>query len=160
MSDLYSSRSFEEKYTYPGNDLGAAWTAQKTTFRLWAPTAEEVTVNLYRSGTAYADDLLCQVPMQPDQNGTWVAEREGDLNGLYYTYLVMVDGTICEACDPYARTTGVNGDRAMILDLDSTDPQGWEADSDPHAGSPITDAVIYELHIRDLSMHRSSRIKH
>ena len=160
MSDLYSSRSFEEKYTYLGNDLGATWTAQKTTFRLWAPTAEEVTVNLYRSGTADTDDLLCQIPMQPDQNGTWVAQREGDLNGLYYTYLVMVDGSICEACDPYARTTGVNGDRAMILDLKSTDPALWETDSDPHAGSPITDAVIYELHIRDLSKHRSSRIKH
>ena len=159
MYDLYSTNVFEEKYTYTGHDLGAFWTPQQTTFRLWAPTAEEVTINLYRSGDAEADDLLGQVHMTPDVNGTWVAQRFGNLHGVYYTYLVMVDGHICEACDPYARTTGVNGARAMILDLDRTDPEGWAQDTDPNAGKPITDAVIYELHIRDLSSHKSSRIR-
>ena len=122
MYDLYSSHTFEEKYTYTGNDLGAVWSEIKTVFRVWAPTAEEVTVNLYRSGTTGADDLIAQLHMYPDRNGTWIAERFGDLNGIYYTYLVMVDGHICEACDPYARTTGVNGKRAMILNLDATKP--------------------------------------
>ncbi len=159
MHDFYSSDAFEAKYTYHGTDLGAIWTPQKTSFRLWAPTAQEVTINLYRSGTAGTDDLLGQLTMHPDLNGTWVAERVGDLNGIYYTYLVLVDGHICEACDPYARTTGVNGERAMILDLVSTNPHGWENDHDPHAGFRITDSFLYELHIRDLSMHRSSRIK-
>ena len=159
MYDLYSSHTFEEKYTYSGCDLGAIWTPQKTVFRLWAPTAEEVTINLYRSGNPDAEDLMTQLHMYPDVNGTWFAERVGDLNGVYYTYLVMVDGHICEACDPYARTTGVNGERAMILDLESTNPEGWDADRNPHAGEPITDAVIYELHVRDLSTHRSSRIR-
>ena len=160
MSDLYSSKEFESKYTYAGKDLGAVWSPEKTVFRLWAPTAQEVTINLYRSGTADADDLLSQVPMTADECGTWVAEAEGDLNGVYYTYLVMVDGKMTEACDPYARTTGVNGDRAMIIDLSSTNPQGWDADCDPNAGLNITDCFIYELHVRDLSMHRSSHIKH
>lgn len=160
MNDHYSSHVFEEKYTYRGCDLGAIWTPQKTAFRLWAPTAHEVTVNLYRSGTPWAEDLLCQLHMHPDKNGTWVAERIGNLQGLYYTYLVMADGILREACDPYARTTGVNGIRAMILDLDATNPDGWDKDKNPQAGKSITDAVIYELHIRDLSMHRSSRIKH
>ena len=159
MYDLYSTHAFEEQYTYHGCDLGANWSASKTLFRLWAPTAEAVIVNLYRSGTPNTDDLLCQLHMRPDVHGTWVAERVGNLSGLYYTYLVMVDGHICEACDPYARTTGVNSQRAMILDLDSTDPDGWENDKNPHAGKSITDAVIYELHIRDLSSHRSSHIK-
>ncbi len=159
MHDYYSSSAFEEKYTYKGHDLGAVWTPQKTSFRVWAPTAEDVTVNLYRSGTAHTDDLLGQLHMKPDENGTWVAERMGDLNGIYYTYLVLVDGQILEACDPYARTTGVNGDRAMIIDMDSTNPAGWEEDSDPNEGLNFTDAFIYELHVRDLSMHRSSRIK-
>ena len=119
MSELYSSKEFEAKYTYTGTDLGAAWTPEKTTFRLWAPTAEEVTINLYQSGDLDANDLLEQIPMHTDVQGTWIAEKEGNLNGIYYTYLVMVDGQIAEACDPYARTTGVNGDRAMILDLSS-----------------------------------------
>ena len=159
MHDFYSSQSFEEKYTYTGCDLGAQWSAQKTVFRVWAPTAENVTVNLYRSGTPYAQDLLCRLQMYPDKCGTWTAQRVGNLNGVYYTYEVLVDGESREACDPYARTTGVNGQRAMILDLESTNPEGWEQDRNPHAGEPITDAVIYELHVRDLSTHRSSRIK-
>jgi len=159
MYDLYSSHAFEEQYTYNGCDLGAFWSPAKTVFRVWAPTAEEVTVKLYRSGTPFADDLLCQLHMRPDKCGTWVTERVGDLSGLYYTYQVLVDGHLNEACDPYARTTGVNGQRAMILDLKSTNPEGWENDHNPHAGKSITDAIIYELHIRDLSAHRSSRIK-
>ncbi len=159
MHDLYSSHTFEAKYTYEGCDLGAQWSPDKTIFRLWAPTAEKVTVNLYRSGTPQTDDMLCQLHMHPDINGTWVAQRMGNLNGLYYTYLVLVDGVLREACDPYARTTGVNGQRAMILDLKSTNPKNWETDCNPHAGKAMTDAIIYELHIRDLSMHRSSRIR-
>lgn len=160
MYDSYSSRDFEEKYTYHGRDLGATWTPEKTRFRLWAPTAEEVTVCLYAGGTPNTEDLLDQIAMTPDVNGTWVAQAEGNRDGQYYTYLVMVDDRMVECCDPYARTTGVNGERAMILDLRSTNPEGWEADTDPHSGIYITDAVLYELHIRDLSMHRSSHIQH
>lgn len=160
MYELYSSREFEEQYTYTGSDLGLTWTQGKTTFRLWAPTAEEAIVNLYRSGDIHQDDRLDQIRMRRDVCGTWVAERVGDLNGVYYTYLVMVDGHIQESCDPYARTTGVNGHRAMILDLASTNPKGWDDDKDPNGGKPITDAILYELHIRDLSMHRSGRIRH
>ena len=55
-------------------------------------------------------------------------EKDGDLNGTYYTYNVYVDGTEIEACDPYARTTGVNGNRAMVINLDATNPEGWAAD--------------------------------
>lgn len=159
MHDHYSTPDFEAKYTYTGTDLGAVWTPQKTSFRLWAPTAEEVTINLYRSGTEGADDLLAQLSMKRDVCGTWLAERVGDLNGIYYTYLVMVDGHMVEACDPYARTTGVNGSRAMIIDMESTNPAGWDHDCDPNADLTSTDSFIYELHVRDLSMHRSSRIK-
>lgn len=159
MYEAYSSAAFESEYTYRGRDLGVTWTAKKSSFRLWAPTAEEVRVCIYRSGNPYADDLLRQIPMTPDAEGTWVAQESGDFNGLYYTYLVVVDERMVECCDPYARTTGVNGERAMILDLSATNPDGWDLDRDPHGGLPITDAVLYELHIRDLSMHRSSHIQ-
>ena len=159
MYDLYSTHEFEEQYTYTGSDLGASWTPLKTTFRLWAPTAEEAVVNLYRSGDSNSDDRLDQLRMRRDVNGTWTAERVGDLNGVYYTYLVLADGRMTESCDPYARATGVNGHRAMVIDLSSTNPAGWSEDRDPNGGKPITDAVIYELHVRDLSMHRSGRIR-
>lgn len=160
MNKLYSTPDFEANYTYTGNDLGAVWSAEKTAFRLWAPTAASVKVNLYKSGTVGAEDLLEQLEMIPDEKGTWVAEKQGDLNGIYYTYLVTVNGEAVEACDPYARTTGVNGQRAMVIDLDSTNPENWEMDTDPHANLNITDAVIYELHVRDLSMDEHSGITH
>ena len=154
----YSTEAFETAYTYEGSDLGAVWSKESTTFRVWAPTAQSVKGNLYESGTPGTEDLLEQIEMTPDVNGTWVAVKDGDLNGVYYTYEVTVDGVVNEACDPYARTTGVNGQRAMVIDLDSTDPEGWENDVDPHYGNNVTDAVIYELHVRDLSSDVSSGI--
>ncbi|MBQ4600238.1 MAG: type I pullulanase [Oscillospiraceae bacterium] len=157
MADVFSSEEFESKYTYPGSDLGALWSREKTRFRLWAPTAKTVAVKLYRSGTPGADDLLEMLPMTADVCGTWLAEKEGDLSGVYYTYLA--DGCR-EACDPYARTTGVNGCRGMIMDLSATDPKNWAQDPIPHRERSITDAVIYELHLRDLSTHHSSGIVH
>ena len=156
---VYSTAEFEAQYTYEGDDLGASWTKEATTFRVWAPTASAVKVNIYEGGTAGEEDLIEQLEMTPDVNGTWVATKEGDLNGVYYPYLVDVDGQSNEACDPYARTTGVNGQRAMVIDLDSTDPEGWEEDVDPHYDDAVTDAVIYELHVRDLSSDASSGIQ-
>ncbi len=160
MPNIYSSAFFEEKYTYEGTDLGANWTKESTTFRVWAPTATDVKVNLYKTGDPANADRIEQLTMTADVNGTWVVTKEGDLNGVYYTYEVTVSGEVSEACDPYARTTGVNGKRAMVIDLDATDPEGWDTDKDPHYGNSITDAVIYELHVRDLSVDENSGIEH
>lgn len=159
IPSIYSTEDFEKEYTYTGDDLGAVWTKDATTFRVWAPTAESVTLNLFASGKSYQDDKTEEIEMAPDVNGTWVATKSGDLNGVYYTYTAVIDGNAAEACDPYARTTGVNGVRAMVIDLDSTDPEGWEDDADPHAGESINDAVIYELHVRDLSVDANSGIE-
>ena len=160
MNKNYSSPEFEAKYTYQGTDLGANWTKEHTFFRVWAPTAEAVAINLYASGTPGKMDLLTREKMSRDVCGTWVADIGGNLKGFYYTYLVTVNGKEAEACDPYARTTGVNGQRAMVIDLASTNPEGWAEDTDPHAGQNMTDSVIYELHVRDLSMDAHSGIVH
>ncbi|MBQ7229546.1 MAG: type I pullulanase, partial [Oscillospiraceae bacterium] len=159
MPIWYSTADFEDQYTYEGDDLGATWTAEQTTFRVWAPTADAVSVHLYdNGGETGLDPMLDSIPMTADANGTWVATVEGDLNGTYYTYAVTHGDAIVEACDPYARTTGVNGKRAMVLDLRSTDPVNWAEDAPPHLSGEITDAVIYELHVRDLSSDPSSGI--
>lgn len=158
MPNFYSSKNFEDQYTYTGDDLGAVYSKEATSFRVWAPTADAVSLNLYASGTAGTDDLIESIPMTADVNGTWTYTLPGDQKGVYYTYSVEIEGNITEAMDPYARTTGVNGSRAMIIDLDATDPEGWDADKNPHAGEKITDAVIYELHVRDLSADASSGI--
>ena len=159
MPDYYSSEEFEAEFTYTGDDLGATYTPEKTSLRLWAPTAITVNVNLYANGEKIADELPTQqVPMTKDVNGTWICELPGDMNGTYYTYEVTTDNDVVEAPDPYARTTGVNGDRAMIIDLSKTNPEGWDADKNPNAGKNYTDAVIYELHVRDLSSDASSGV--
>lgn len=158
MPIIFSTEKFEEQYTYTGNDLGATYTKEKTTFRVWAPTADAVSVRLYKSGNPNAADAIKTYAMTADVNGTWVLDVDGDLNGTYYTYIVDIAGTKTEACDPYARTTGVNGKRAMVIDLDSTDPEGWENDSNPNADKTINDAIIYELHVRDLSVDENSGI--
>ncbi len=157
IPNTYSTEEFEAENTYTGNDLGATWTAESTTFRVWAPTAAAASVNLYASGTEGAKDLIETVEMTKDVNGTWVVTVAGDLNGTYYTYSVTRKGETVEAVDPYARTTGVNGNRAMIVDLDSTDPEGWENDDYVTVDS-YTDAMIWELHVRDFSIDPSSGV--
>ena len=159
MPDYFSNEEFEAQFTYTGDDLGATYTKESTTLRVWAPTAIDVTVNLYTNGDpSVQPDPTKEVAMTKDVFGTWVATLDGDMNGTYYTYTVMLDTAVNEACDPYARATGINGIRAMIIDLDSTDPEGWADDKNPHAGKSYTDAVIYELHVRDLSADASSGI--
>ena len=150
MYDVFSTEKFEAAYTYTGNDLGSTWSKDKTTFRLWAPTADEAFVKLYQTGNPESEDFLRRIPMTPAEKGTWVLEIDGDLSGIYYTYQVHIGGYVAEACDPYAKATGVNGVRAMVINLEATNPQGWEQDKDPNGDAKFTDAVIYELHLRDL----------
>ena len=160
MLQPYSSPDFEASYTYTGTDLGPTWSPEKTFFRLWAPTATDAWVCLYRSGTPGAEDQLDRIPMGPSCRGTWTAEVPGNQEGVYYTFQVLLDEVLWEACDPYARTTGVNGQRAMILDLSATNPSGWEQDCCPHGIMPITDASVYEVHIRDISADSNSHVCH
>jgi len=159
MSDVFSSPEFEAKYTYHGSDLGANWTEQETLFRLWAPTADAALVRLYKSGDPYAKDLLCTLEMKPAENGTWVAQKNGNLDGVYYTFGVTIGNYCCETTDPYSKTTGVNGMRSMVINMEATNPEGWDEDRDPNAGLEFTDAFIYELHVRDLSIDESSGIR-
>jgi pullulanase len=159
LPDYYATDEFVSQYTYTGDDLGATWSAASTTFKVWAPLATDVKVNLYESGTAGTDDLIKSVSMSQSDNGTWVTTVDGDLNGVYYTYTATVSGVVQEdIVDPYARTTGVNGNRGMVIDLDSTDPEGWENDTNPFTSTNYVDASIYELHIRDFSSDESSGI--
>lgn len=156
LSNVFSTQEFESAFTYDGDDLGASYSKESTTFKVWAPTAEKVALNLYSAGTG--DNLIKSVAMNKAEKGVWSYTESGDLNGTYYTYSVTVSGKTNEAVDLYARTTGMNGDRGMVIDLDATDPDGWSNDTKPEFVN-YTDAVIYELHVRDLSMDESSGIK-
>lgn len=155
MNRIIGSSYFDDAFTYDGNDLGATYTKEKTGFKVWAPTASEVSLNLYEQGDG--DNLIETVPMTMGDKGVWSCEKQGDLNGVYYTYSVKNGTKTSEAVDLYARTTGVNGNRGMVVDLKATDPEGFDSDTRPAFTNP-TDAVIYELHIRDLSSDASSGI--
>ncbi len=157
MQPQYSTPQFEEKYTYTGTDLGAVYTPAATAFRVWAPTASAVNLNLYAQGQGGRARVLS---MDSGPQGTWALTLTGDLAGTYYTYTATVDGTPREACDPYAQAVGVNGRRALVLPMASTDPAGWDRDKNPQAGKPITDCIIYELHLRDLSLGPGAGIAH
>ena len=163
LPDPYILEEFEEAYTYEGDDLGATYSPESTTFRVWAPLATSLTVNIYASGTEGKNDLISTTEMTKDTSdsgkGTWVATIDGDLNGRYYTYTANVSGgTQEDIIDPYARSSGANGKRGMILDLDSTDPEGWDSDTNPNPNENYTDDVLYELHVRDFSYDPSSGI--
>ncbi len=153
MGQAFDTEEFTSEFTYTGDDLGMTYTKEQTKLRVWAPTAAKVNVNLYSKGEG--DNLIESKPMTKDINGTWVITLTGDYQGVYYTYSVTVGQETNEAVDPYARTTGVNGDRGMILDLKATNPEGFEADQKPEFVQ-TTDAIIYELHVRDLTSDSES----
>ena len=154
---VYDSDAFNNLFYYDGDDLGATYSKKSTTFKVWAPTASEVKLQLYKTG--HNDDLYQETAMTKGDKGVWTLTVEGDLNKVYYTYKVTVGKNTEVAVDPYARTTGVNGNRGMVVDLDSTDPSQWSTDVSPEFSGDITDAIIYELHIRDLSISDNSGIK-
>lgn len=179
MPNYYVTELFEGMYTYEGDDLGVTFTRDgdgkitATTFKVWAPTAVSVGLNLYRSGTKGTNDKNSAYEMtkymvtpegaeEETWQGVWTYTINNDLHGTYYTYSVTRNNETVEACDPYARTTGVNGDRAMVIDMERIDAEieGWEADKDAvrHEGMSYTDAIIYELHVRDLSIDESSGV--
>lgn len=160
VPDYYSSEEFENEYTYSGNDLGATWSADATTFKVWAPSATAVKVNLYQSGLIGTDDLIKAVDMTAAEKGVWEVTVPENLNGVYYTYEVtLANGTVNEACDPYAKAVGVNGDRAMVIDLDSTDPEGWANDTNPQKDiKSYADCSIWEVQVRDFSYEAESGV--
>ena len=147
-----SAASYE---AYNGNDLGATYSPTQTTFKVWAPTASKVQIKRYTTGSdseAGASVIETKDMTKGGQN-VWSITISGDLKNTYYTYIV--DGR--ETPDVYGRTTGINGDRSMVIDLDSTDPAGWE--NDKRVESPNqTDAITWEVHVKDFSYDSSSGI--
>jgi hypothetical protein len=156
LTKLYDSPEFAAKYTYTGNDLGVTYTKASTKLRVWAPTAKAVSVVTYKESDSPSSSGTL-IKMTYDTKGTWVATLKGDQNGTVFNYRVSVNNTVNEAVDPYVRATTVNGTRGVIVNLDATDPKGWNSSKPKFSGRP-TDAVIYELHVRDLSMDPSSGI--
>jgi pullulanase len=142
--------------TYLGNDLGAVYTAEKTVLKLWAPAAERVQVCFFAQGDG--DCMTSSSDMMRMEGGVWMLEKCGNLDEVYYTYLVTIDGVTKETVDPYAKAAGVNGMRSMVVDLNDTNPGGFLEDRGPQLERP-TDAVICEVSVRDITADKSSAIQ-
>lgn len=142
---------------YEGNDLGAVYTKDYTRFRLWAPTAETVSVCFYANGND--GEVIEEKEMEKSEAGTWFYEKSGDLHKLYYTYKVTVDGVTRESNDPYAKAAGVNGMRSMVVNLEKTNPEGFAEDKGPEVKN-WTDIIVYEMSVLDTTMDESCHAKH
>ena len=151
-SDIYN--------TYDGNDLGYTYTPDGTTFKVWAPSAEQVLLKLYSTGSFYergAQVLSIKQMLFDAATGVWSAYIDGDLNHTYYTYVIKTEKGTCETQDVYSKAVGVNSARSEVVDLSETDPAGWENDHHVVPEKP-TDAIIWEVHIRDFSSSDTSGV--
>ena len=155
----YSEMSALDQYAYSGNDLGAVYSKTSTTFKVWAPTASKVQIKRYTKGSdsESGSSVIETKDMTKQSQGIWSITISGDLAGTYYTYLVTTNSGTKETVDIYARSTGVNGTRGMVVDLDSTDPTGWESDKRVKCENQ-TDAIIWETHVRDFSIASNSGV--
>jgi pullulanase len=157
---LFSLASFGDQFNYTG-DLGAIYSQASTTFKVWAPTSSEMKLRLYNNGTPVSisaqlgNDQFTSVDMTRVSRGVWETTVNGDLHGKYYTYVVTNASGTHEVVDPYAKGAGVNGRRGMIVDFSKTNPSGWAGVNDTNTYDSNTDAILYELHVRDLSMDSS-----
>ncbi|MBE7121711.1 type I pullulanase [Bacillus cereus] len=156
IGKVIRSEEFDNLFYYGGNDLGNIYTPQHTKFRLWAPTASEAKLVTYKK---WSDKIGTEINMQQGEKGTWTAELKGNQKGLFYTYKVKIGDKWTEAVDPYVRAASVNGDKGVVVDLKETNPKNWKTHKKPKFKSP-EDAIIYELHVRDLSIQPESGIKH
>jgi pullulanase len=150
--------SLDEYPIYNGSDLGVTYSPSKTLFKIWAPTASAVKLRLYAAGDGGTPIQTSQ--LNKGDLGVWELTVKQDLKNQYYTLQANVNGKwLQERPDIYAKAVGVNGKRGMVVDLQSTNPQNWNNDKKPVLKN-FTDILIYELHIRDLSISPNSGIQH
>ena len=152
---------------YDGLDLGMSYNKNSTTFKIWSPFAEQAEIIFYKS--SLGNDKIDSIELDRGANGTWEKTFNRDLKNLFYVFSVKVNGKwLNEVPDPYAKAVGTNGKRAMVVDLNETDPINWDDDLSPkfssrktistELGGLPTDAIIYEMHVRDLSIDSTSGI--
>lgn len=151
---LFENVPFHRENYYTG-PLGPDYTPGGTCLRLWAPTAEAVTVTLYHKGDGGA--VLDTKPLVRDVQGVWSIWLPGEQHGRYYAFAVTVDGVTRKTGDPYARAAGVNGVRSMIVDLARTAPSGWERDVRPNI--PPAQRAVWEVSVRDFSQDAASGVR-
>lgn len=145
LKDYYLTKEFEDKYNYEGS-LGAEVDERGTVIRLWSPIAESVDLRLYDNGSTGEAEAI--IPMELKEKGVWEYAVNENLSGKYYDFALKIKGKTNISTDPYAKACGVNGKRSMIIDLNTTNPNGWGEDKAPAKGA---EDIIYEVHVKEFS---------
>lgn len=149
-----------DKSAYSGNDLGATYSKKATTFKVWSPDAASVRVNIFEHGSddeGDAGSIMSRAMTLDKTTGVWSVTINGDLLNKYYTYSVTHGKTTKETADVYAKACGVNGQRSMVVDLSTTNPDGWENDKHVLVQNQ-TDASVWEISVADFSSSESSGV--
>jgi pullulanase len=155
--EIKEYQSFDDYPTCIDNNLWTDYSSGSTVFKLWSPVAEEVRLNIYEKG--HGENLLESYVMHQKADGLWKLKLRGDYKGLYYTYQVKYKGKyLDETPGIYAVAVGVNGERAMVVDMEKTNPAGWDNQTRPELKS-LNDIILYELHVRDLTIDTESGSK-
>ena len=129
----------------------------KTQFAFWSNEAEQMEVLLYEDAVS---DQYTAVSLQKGEGDFWTASVKGDLAGKFYTVRSFQNGEWApEATGIFAKAVSINGQRAAIIDMAQTNPEGWEQDQRPAMTDP-TDIVVYETHLRDFTMSPYSGVEH
>jgi pullulanase len=144
--------SFDEKFFYDGNDLGVSFEENQTQFKLWAPTAAQVKLKLRQPNSTFSEIIK----MRREEKGVWSVLVHSDLELYQYTFLVLVNQEWRESVDPYAVSVTANGELGVVVKLEKTRRQKPFL---PPFENPV-DAIIYETHIRDFTIHPDSGVKH
>ena len=155
VGSIVRTKEFDRLFYYEGDDLGNTYSRYSTKFRLWAPTAKEAKLVIYEK---WDDKTGKEIAMKQGERGTWTAKLRGNQEGLLYTYKVKIGDQWNEAVDPYVRAASVNGLKGAVINLSKTDPKGWAKHKKPKLNNP-EDSIIYELHVRDLSIQPESGIE-
>lgn len=149
-----------DKSAYSGNDLGASYSKKATTFKVWSPNAASVRVNIFEHGSDNEGDagsIMSRAMSLDKTTGVWSVTINGDLLNKYYTYSVTHGKTTKETADVYAKACGVNGQRSMVVDLSTTNPEGWKNDKHVLVQNQ-TDASVWEISVADFSSSESSGV--
>lgn len=152
-----SPMQYDDYPVYQAKDLGVNYSPSKTVIKVWSPAVEAMTLRLYERGEG--GEAMESIEKTEQDNHVWTFELKGNWKDKYYTVQAKVGGKwLQEVADPYAKALGVNGHRGMIVDMEATNPKDWAQDKRPPLAE-FTDMIIYELHVRDISIHPSSGIQ-
>lgn len=160
----FDNENFAKQYTYDGDDLGVTFdnelSPSKTTFKVWAPTSSKVLLNIFSSGDYTAEDSRKPIEMTLGEKGVFSTTVNEDLSGKYYTYTVTNSMGTNQVVDPYAKSVGVNGRRGMIVNFAKINQSiaGWQEDTRPVYGHSTTDASVYEIHVKDMTINPNSNV--